>query len=69
MNYRLLSEKHVWCEIGPSKPLGLSEELLLLSAKPEVLHPLDFGTVLIFAPWFPLHCRKQGEEEPSECFS
>lgn len=43
--------------------------LLLLFTKLEVLHPLDFGTVLIFASWFSLHCRKQGEEEPSRCFS
>lgn len=67
------SVKSIYGMIGPSKLLRSLEDrfwaLLLLFTELEVLHPLDFGTVHIFASRFPLHCRKQDEEEPSGCFS
>lgn len=67
------SVKSVSGVIGPSQLLGSLGKtlwvLLPLFTKTEVLRALDFGTVGTFASWFPFHCRKQGEEEPSRCFS
>lgn len=67
------SVKNIYGLLGPSKLLRSSENkfwaLPFLFIKLEAQNPSDFGTVLNFASGVPLHCRKQGEEEPSGCFS